>query len=313
MPEDPGEQYVIETLLRNRTVPSSPVVRVDAGDDTAVLQDGTLVTTDTLVEGVHWDHRAAPGDVGWKAVAVNVSDIAAMGGRPTWATLALSMPRPLNRSWIEGFSKGFQAACARWGVLLVGGDTTRSPGPTVVTVTLAGAAPSPVLRSGAQPGDDIWVTGVPGEAAAGFAMGGEGLRALHHPEPPLELALALAEAGLLHAAMDLSDGLATDLPRLCRASGVGATVQPSRLPSSAITEALAQPLEAMVAFGDDYQLLFTAAPRHRDAIGALARQHHTRVSRIGSIRAEEGAVLVGTSWPEPAFAHFAPVSGEAQS
>jgi len=314
MPEDPGEntdpdeQFVIDTILSGRPDVPDAVVRVDAGDDTAVLADGTLVTTDTLVEGVHWDRRATAEDVGWKAVAVNVSDIAAMGGRSSWATLALSLPRPLDPNWIHGFAQGFHAACARWGVKLVGGDTTRSSGPTVVTVTLAGKATHPLTRAGASEGDDIWVTGVPGEAAAGFTHGGPGLRALHRPDPPVDFAVALADGGMANAAMDLSDGLARDLSRICQASGVGASVDPEALPMNTTLRALKDPLPAQVAFGDDYQLLFTASSTQRAPIQLLAQRLNTRVTRVGAITVGTHAELIGRPWPRPGFSHFAPPS-----
>lgn len=322
MPDDPGErdpgepsspeQFVIHTLLSGRPTPLGAEVRIDAGDDTAVLADGTLVTTDTLVEGVHWDHRATAEDVGWKAVAVSVSDIAAMGGHPTWATLSVCLPRPLDAAWVHGFARGVHAACARWSVHVVGGDTTRSPGPRVVSVTLAGHALHPVSRCGAQPGHDIWVTGVPGEAAVGFQVGGAGLTALHRPAPPLELAGALAELRCVSAMMDLSDGLATDLPRLCHRSGVGARVDPRALPVSPVLAALPDPLAAQVAFGDDYQLLFTAAPAHRSALARLADLHGVRLTRIGEAVPGTVVELIGRPWPRPLFRHFSPAL-EAQA
>lgn len=305
MPDDPDEHFVIDTLLAGRPVSPATVARLDAGDDTAVLQDGTLVTTDTLVEGVHWDARATAEDVGWKAVAVNVSDIAAMGGTPSWATLALSLPRPIDAVWVADFARGLHAACARWQVALVGGDTTRSPGPIVVTLTLAGRAARPLLRSGAGPGDDIWVTGVPGEAAVGFFHGGPGLQALHRPEPPVAFAVALADGGLATAAMDLSDGLAKDLARIGDRSGVGARIDPAALPDSPVLASLADPLAARVAFGDDYQLLFTARPAARAAIATLGTTHGVRVSRIGEICAGSELELVGRAWPASGFDHFA--------
>ncbi len=303
-----GEQFVIDTLLSGRPAVVSSLVDVDAGDDTAVLTDGTLVTTDTMVEGVHWDHRATAEDVGWKLVAVNVSDVAAMGGRPTWATLSVCLPRPLDCVWIEGFARGLHAACAKWGVQLIGGDTTRSPGPAVVSLTLAGRASRPLTRSGACPGDDIWVTGVPGTAAMGFHHGGPGLHALHRPDPPVELAVALAASGCVSAAMDLSDGLATDLPRLCRRSGVGAQIDPTALPSNAILVSPPDSLAEAMAFGDDYELLFTAKPADRPAVLQLAQAAGVRVTAIGRITAGSSVGLVGQAWPTPGFAHFTSVA-----
>lgn len=311
MPDDPGEQFVIDAILAARPRISTAPVTLDAGDDTAIVDGHTLVTTDTLVEGVHWDHRASPEDVGWKSIAVSVSDVAAMGGVPTWATLSVCLPRPLDPDWVTAFARGVGAACDQWGVFLVGGDTTRSPNARVVSVTMAGRATHPLLRSAARVGDDIWVTGVPGEAAVGFSMGGPGLTALHHPTPPAAFAHALAQRQLAHAAMDLSDGLATDLPRLCGASRVGAVVDPTALPSSSIVESAPSPLAAQVAFGDDYQLLFTADRQHRAAIKALARDHAVRATRIGHVTPPPGVHLQGAVWPAPQFAHFQPAPRSA--
>jgi thiamine-monophosphate kinase len=279
-------------------------VELDAGDDTAIVSHGMLVTTDTLVEGVHWDHRATAADVGWKSVTVSVSDIAAMGGSPTWATLSLCLPRPLDTTWVTDFARGLAEACAHWSVHLVGGDTTRSTGPRVVSLTMAGQAAHPLLRSGARADDDIWVTGVPGEAAVGFFHDGPGLRALHHPDPPVTFARDLAQRRLATAAMDLSDGLATDLPRLCEASGVGAEIDPAALPSSPILRSVSSPLAAQVAFGDDYQLLFTAAAVHRPDLQALAREHGVRVTRIGCVTRGQRIRLLNAAWPDATFSHF---------
>ncbi|HCH64300.1 MAG: thiamine-phosphate kinase [Deltaproteobacteria bacterium] len=309
--QDPGEQFVIDTILAARPPSASGPVRLDAGDDTAIVDGHTLVTTDTLVEGVHWDQRARPFDVGWKCIAVSVSDIAAMGGAPTWATLSLCLPRPLDANWVRAFARGLGDACAQWTVRLVGGDTTRSPGARVVSITMGGRAEHPLLRSGAAVGHDIWVTGVPGEAAVGFMHNGPGLTALHHPQPPVAFARALSRQQLAGAAMDLSDGLATDLPRLCKASGVGALVDPSALPTSPILRTAKRPLAAQVAFGDDYQLLFTAAPEHRTSIVALANAHQVRATRIGHTTAARTVRLLNTSWPAPEFSHFVSAHGHA--
>ncbi len=289
-------------ILTSR-MPLAGDVRLGPGDDAALLADGTAITVDTLVEGIHWNHRLSPEDVGWKVLAVSVSDLAAMGARPTWALLALSLPEPLELGWVESFAVGFSAAARRWGVSLVGGDTTRSPGPRFASATLGGRAPArPLTRSGGRPGDDLWVTGPIGLAGAGWsweAPGPAALAALRRPDPPLDLAADLV--GLASAAMDLSDGLSLDLRRLCAASGVGADVQRAALPGHA--ELGPDPWEIQVAGGEDYQLLFSAPVVNRDAI-ALAAGHHRRVvARIGAFTTGD-LRLDGEPWPRLGFEHF---------
>ncbi len=262
------------------------------------------LTCDTLVEGVHWDKRLSAEDVGWKAVAVNASDIAAMGGRPTWALLALSLPAPVCGDWVEGFARGLHAALDRWGIALVGGDTTRSPGLCSVGISMGGTCTRPIPRSGARVGDALWVTGCPGRAALGFYRDDpDGLAALRRPTPPVAFGAGLAALPVT-AMMDVSDGLATDLPRLCAASGVGAAVDPRRLPVTAALGADPERLALQVAFGDDYELLFTAPPSAADAVRDLAAQEGVTVTEIGRITAEGGARLSRGEWPAPRFRHF---------
>ncbi len=279
-----------------------PGLRVGIGDDAALFADGRVLTVDTMVEGVHWDDKLSAVDVGWKLVAVNVSDVAAMGGRPEWALLALSLPAPLDRAWLAGFRDGLLAACARWGVTLVGGDTTRSP-VRVASLTVGGYAAHPVLRSGGRPGDDLWVTGELGRAAEGFLHPAPRPAArawLQRPEPRVAFARALAEEGLPTAMMDLSDGLRTDLGRMCVASGCGAEVDAAAVPGDG-------PFAWRVAFGEDYELLFAAPADRRDAVRSLATMHEISVTRVGCLQAHPGVRLVGgEAWPPVLFTHFAP-------
>lgn len=306
LPEDPaeppgatvdtGEDRVIRALVGR----FGPFKERTPGDDAALLPGGTLVTTDVMVEGVHWDGRLSAGDVGWKLVAINVSDIGAMGGIPRWATLGLSLPRPIDLRWVDEFAEGLHAALARWNTRLVGGDTTQSPGPVFAALTVGGQGDA-VPRSGARPGDEIWVTGTLGDASAGF-HGHAPLDWWRRPEPPVSFGAELAR--LAHAMMDLSDGLAVDLPRLCRASGIRAEIDPDALPASPFVEDLQDRLAHQVAFGEDYQLLFTVPPERAQAVVALGRAHGIRVTRIGRCHAGQGAVLIGRPWPKARFAHF---------
>lgn len=301
------ERRVIELLLAARSAPPS-WIRVDAGHDCAVLRDGLALTVDSLVEGIHFDERSSPEDVGWKVVAVSVSDLGATRARPEWMVLALSMPDRTDRErWVEGLSRGIGEACRQFGVYLVGGDVTAVPpgGPIFVSATLGGRCPGPPRsRAGASSGDDVWVTGWPGLAGAGWMSAvppAEALAALRRPVPPLAFSLALDTAT---AAMDLSDGLAADLPRLCAASGVGAEIDPDALPVHPALAGSADRLRFGTVGGDDYELLFTAAPSDAPGIRALAAQGGVPVHRIGRIVAGSAARLVGTPWPEAAFSHF---------
>lgn len=290
-----GEEAVISAFIA--PLPAG-VARVGIGDDAAVLADGNLVTVDTMVEGVHFDHRLSAEDVGWKLVAVNVSDIAAMGGHPTWATLALSLPDPLDQQWVDAFATGLRAACKHWSIALVGGDTTRSP-VRVCSLTLGGYAPRPVLRSTGRPGDDLWVTGTLGLSAEALLAPKPSTAALAHlrrPKPRLACAQALARLGVT-SMMDLSDGLHADLSRLTAASGCGAEVDPAALPGTG-------PLEHRVAFGEDYELLFTSSPADRDAVRSVAEMSLTPLSLVGRLETQPGARLRGMEWPAPLFGHF---------
>ncbi len=295
--EDPGELFVIDAA---RAVAGTGAV-VGIGDDGAVLADGTVVTVDTMVEGVHWDQRLSAADVGYKLVATNVSDLDAMGARPSWAVLALSLPAPLDRDWVSAFFAGFAAARTRWPFVLAGGDTTRATGPRVASLTLAGRAARPCLRAGASPGEDIWVSGELGLAAEGYASPcprPEARAALQRPPVPAPLGARLAEEGLASAMIDLSDGLARDLARLCRASRVGALVDPAALPTrTSLGEA--------VAFGEDYQLCFTAPPSRRALIESLSSAAGVAVTAIGTTTPEPEIRLLGhEGWPSPSFDHF---------
>jgi thiamine-monophosphate kinase len=283
-------------------------LRVGPGDDGAVLPLGDTVTVDALVEGCHFDARLSPADVGYKALAVSVSDLAAMGARPRWAVLALSLPSH-DAAWTGEFARGLGEACRRWQVALVGGDTTASPGPRVVSITAGGVlVGAPLRRDGARPGDLLWVTGTLGLAGAGWRLTAPppaALAALRRPDPPVAFALAVARLGLASAAMDLSDGLAADLPRLLRSSRVhhptlGAWIGPAALPVGDVPDALDHALRG----GEDYQLLLSAPPARSAELQALAGAYGVRLTAIGRCTADATLSLGGGAWPPPAYAHF---------
>jgi len=293
-------------LLAGRA-PTPAWLTVDAGDDAAVLH-GQAVSTDTMVEGTHFDGRFTPEDVGYKAVAVSVSDVVAMGGIPEWALLALTLPRDTDpAAFADGFARGARLACDDFAVRLVGGDVTGGRGPRVVTSVVAGPCPSPVTRAGAEAGDDVWVTGTPGLAGAGWMWTDPppaALDALRRPRPPHSFAEALA--GLASAAMDLSDGLASDVPRMALASAVAIHLELGDLPRP---EALAgYPLDevraAQLRGGEDYELLFTAAPAARSSVEAEAAAAGIRVTRIGQVASGHEVTTSEGPLPRPGFVHF---------
>jgi thiamine-monophosphate kinase len=258
-------------------------VVLGVGDDAALLQPAAgmalAVSTDLLLEGRHFRAGADARKLGHKALAVNLSDMAAMGAAPRWATLALALPAA-DEAWLDGFARGFFALAERFGVELVGGDTTR--GPLTICVTIFGDVPpgQALLRSGAKAGDDIWVSGELGGAALALANAGGAAaqRRLDEPEPRVALGLRLR--GLASAAIDVSDGFAQDLGHILERSGAGAVVEYERLPKFSGAGA-----DQVLAGGDDYELIFASPPDKRGAIEALSGELGLRLARVGSIQA----------------------------
>ncbi len=244
--------------------PARQDVRTGVGDDAAVLRTppgkDLVSAIDTLVEGRHFPQGTSAYDIGWKALAVNLSDLAAMGAEPAWFTLALTLPQ-VDEVWLDGFARGLFHLAEAHGIELVGGDTTR--GPLTVSVAVHGlvTAGRALLRSGAVAGDVICVTGTVGDAALALEsmLAGDSVEAaleqrLNRPQPRVASGLALG--GLAHAAIDISDGLAADLGHVLEASGVGATVEIDSLPLSAALTGLPLQRAATLALtgGDDYEL-----------------------------------------------------------
>lgn len=300
----PTEFELIERYF-HRAAPREDVV-LGVGDDAALLRpppgQALALTVDTLVAGVHFPEQTPPEAVGHKALAVNLSDLAAMGARPAWVTLALTLPRA-DEAWLEGFARGFMELLAAHGAALVGGDTTR--GPLSVSVQACGFVPEgqALRRDGARPGDLIYVTGTLGDAALGLAaLSGEQvlgpaeadhcLARLDRPEPRVAAGLALR--GLATAAIDISDGLVADLGHVLAASGAGAVVELQALPlSPAVRRAVERggDWSPAVAGGDDYELLFTV-PEARRAEVAEALAGRGGASCIGRIEAAPGLRLL---------------------
>ena len=293
----PGEFELIARYFTGRGAERDDV-RLSVGDDAAVVvpRSGAelVLALDTIVAGVHFPADTGARFVGHRALAVNLSDLAAMGAEPAWALLGLTLPAA-DESWLAGFAAGFDDLARRHGVALIGGDTTR--GPLAATVTVGGwvRTGAALTRGGAKAGDDLWVSGTPGDAGAGLAIlqgklraGGAAREALLGrfllPEPRVGLGQALV--GIASACIDISDGLAGDLAKLCGASGVGARVDCARLPRSApLLEAAGNEAATRHALsaGDDYELLFTAPVAARSSVVELARL--APVSLIGAIDA----------------------------
>lgn len=298
------------------------------GDDCALVEPSPghelAISTDMLVEGRHFLPGDDPRDLGHKALAVNLSDLAAMGARPRWVFLALALPAS-EAEWVAPFADGFFSLAQRFEVELIGGDTTR--GPRNLCLTVVGELPrgSAILRSGARPGDDVWVSGCLGEAALGLMhieaklelepdeLAGC-LARLHRPEPRIALGLALR--GTASAMLDVSDGITGDLGHLATASGVGAQIRIGALARAPAVSArlggrdrdLA--LAALLGGGDDYELCFTAPAQRRDRIGSIAASTGVAVARVGEIVPGRGVEVIdeaGRSLTDAvrSFDHFA--------
>jgi thiamine-monophosphate kinase len=281
------------------------------GDDAALISvaEGMelAISADMLVSGTHFFADADPYQLGWKSLAVNVSDMAAMGAKPKWATLALALPQQDN-VWLSRFSQGFFACANTFNIDLIGGDTTRTRQKESLTISIQimGEVPKgeAIKRSGAKAGDDIWVSGALGKAAAAlqYLLGkqvihseavNEHLVALHRPEPRIDLGIALRH--LANSCLDISDGLLGDLQHILKASNVGAQVQLNAIPTS---EFIAGHLNDvtfqryMLTGGDDYELCFTATTDKVDQILALSHQLRLPLTKIGKITHEKALVVL---------------------
>lgn len=298
-----GEFALIRRHFRRPTLHTA----LAGGDDAALIAPRPgmqlAVSTDMLVAGTHFLPDADPTDLGWKALAVNVSDLAAMAAEPRWAFLALALPTA-DDAWLAAFADGFYACAEAFGVDLAGGDTTR--GPLNLCVTVIGETPvdGAVTRAGAHPGDELWVSGHPGRAALGLRALRDGLAltdtgrtrclgALHRPQPRVALGLALR--GLASAMLDVSDGLLGDLAHILERSCCGAHIELPALPLDDLLICGAPQdaaLDALLAGGDDYELVFTAPPAQHGAIAALAGRLDLPLHCIGQLNDRPGELLL---------------------
>lgn len=296
---------------------------VGIGDDAALIRvrEGyqLAVSADMSVAGTHFFADIDPFAIGWKSMAVNVSDMAAMGAEPKWATLSIALPE-LDAAWLKRFSEGLFACADAFGVSLIGGDTTR--GPLNIAINIMGEVPfgHALQRSGALVDDDIWVSGALGCAAlwlqhrlGRLELHAEELamfaEAMHHPQPRVALGLALR--GIATAALDISDGMLSDLGHILKASQVGAVLDWQAIPTpvlqhSKVNESVLQ--QVALAGGDDYELCFTAPAKQRQALLALSGQLDVPLSRIGKVRAEPGLQVLDANNPivlsQKGYDHF---------
>ena len=332
-----GERDLI-AAIRARVPAAPPWLIVGIGDDAAVVtpERGALelLTTDALVEGIHFDRRFSTArDIGWKALAVNLSDVAAMGGTPRLALLSLGLPANSVLEDVHALVDGFLALAANARVTLAGGNITRSPGPLTVDVTVTGFARARhvLTRGGGHAGDDLYVTGAVGAAAAGLRWLSEGtpshgprdmmelpgidecVRRHCAPEPRVRIGALLGRNRAASACMDLSDGLADAVRQLAAASRTGATIDAAALPIPAAARecfrrAGVDPVAGAAAGGDDYELLFAAPRRARGRLATVIRQARgVPITRIGRLTKEPETAIVRNGVPEPlppGFVHF---------
>lgn len=284
--------------------------RLGVGDDAALVEPAAghdlVVTTDTIVSGVHFLPDVEPSSLGHKALAVNLSDLAAMGARPRWALLAIAVPKA-DDAWLSAFAEGFHDLCRRHGVTLIGGDTTR--GPLAITVTALGevASGSALRRDGARVGDELWVSGQIGSAALAMRhmhgdvrLKGNGLEAcmarLEMPIPRVELGRALVDVA--SSAIDVSDGLVADAGHTCARSGVAMEITYADVPSiSEVTHLKGDRVvrEAMLTGGDDYELLFTVPAGAAVQMDSISARLGLALTRIGRVVAGEGVRVLDES------------------
>ncbi|MDH2236057.1 thiamine-phosphate kinase [Pigmentiphaga sp. GD03639] len=316
-------------LIRRHFTRTAPAGMLGVGDDCALLSpsaDATAVSTDLLVEGRHFFPDVDPRALGHKSLAVNLSDLAAMGAKPTAFVLGLALPR-VDDAWLSAFAAGLFALADAYGCPLVGGDTTRSDAGTTLSITIFGSVPAQAAlrRSGARPGDDIWVSGTLGDAdlALRLLLGERDVPvadraavlaatrgALEWPEPRVALGLALR--GLASAAIDISDGLLQDLGHVLAASGCGARLCADDVPVSPAVAALPAPWRRRCALGggDAYELCFTAPAEARAGVAEAAARAGVAATRIGAVDAGPGLRVVDAGGmpvpdlPRAGFDHF---------
>jgi thiamine-monophosphate kinase len=322
-----GERELIGRITA-RLPPPPPWLVVGVGDDAAVVEPERnrldVMTVDAIVEGIHFDRRfTPPGAIGHRALAVNASDLAAMGAAPRLALLSMVLPPALPIDDFDGVVEGFVAAATQYGLHVIGGNLARSPGALILDVTVTGTAKrrQVMTRAGARPGDEVWVSGAVGSANAGLralradeaASAGTCAARFLHPEPRVRLGTLLARNRAASACMDLSDGLAEGVRQLGEASGVGIAIDGASIPIEPDAHAwfTAQGQDVLteaIAGGDDYELLFTVRPRLKGRLEQALRHGGVPLTRIGVCTTEHAFVVRdagGGESPLPqGFRHF---------
>lgn len=318
-----SEFSIIKKYFTGSTKARSDIV-LGIGDDCAIFRPCAdfeyLISVDAFLENIHFPSCTSPQDVGYKALAVSLSDVAAMGGDPIWVTMALAMPQQ-NDAWLAGFAQAFAELAEQYNVQLIGGDTTR--GPLGVVVQIAGQVPvgGAITRRGANPGDVIYVTGVIGDAGLGLKIINNEvsidnelsqplLNRLNRPEPRVQLGRALRDVA--SAAIDISDGLLQDLQHILDNSHVGAIIHVNQIPISIHYQNILDTLDGWqvpLSSGDDYELCFTVPPENQWKIESLAVSAGCALTRIGEITREQGLVCLSSDGQElpiikSGFDHF---------
>lgn len=325
---DLGERALIARLCARLPRPA-PSLLLGAGDDAAIVRPGRValqvLTTDALVEGVHFSRAwCQPEDIGHKALAVNLSDIAAMGAMPRWALLSLALPADTPITFVDGLVDGLAVLATRHGVSVAGGNITRSPGPIVIDVTVGGEVGQRkyITRGGAFPGDELWLSGTIGGAHAALAMLEAGhpvpaalAERLHRPTPRVRLGAAVAAHRAARGLIDLSDGLGAAVTQLAEASGCGARIDARAIPVMPETRDWwtsqgVDPVRVSLSGGEDYELLLAVPPRWGGRLRHLRRQvTDPPLTRIGTLTRARAVVLsdagIETSLPS-GFEHFHP-------
>ena len=322
---DSPEFERIGALIDAVAAPSATEVELGPGDDAAILRvsgpETLILSTDLSVEHVHFRREWLTWEsIGFRAIASALSDLAAMAARPLGALVSLAVPPEMDRRTLDELAHGMGECLREHEAALLGGDLSRSPGPVVIDVTVVGAAVRPVRRSGALPGDEVWVTGRLGGAGAAAAAWGRGLepdplarRAFERPRPRLKEARFLCQSAEVHALIDLSDGLASDAEQLAAASGMRLVLEADRVPLHHTLEhwVMADVALALAAGGgEDYELLAAVAPGTADAAArALYREFNVEFTRVGTVTDGAGVGWVGAggesiSPPASGFDHF---------
>ena len=320
--------------IRQRLAPAPEWLLVGIGDDAAVVEPERnrveVLTVDAVVDGVHFDRAFTPPDaIGHRALAVNLSDLAAMGASPRLALLSMALPPSLPLEDYDAIAGGIARLAAAERLHVVGGNLTKTPGPLTIDIAVVGTVKrrQALTRSGARAGDEVYVSGALGGAAAGLALlrrlGATPAGSPHasavvdrylRPQPRVRLGLMLARNRAASACVDLSDGLADGLHRIAEASGVGIAIDGDALPIDPAARALFDergddPVRAAICGGDDYELLFTVRPRTRRRLTAAARHGGAALTRIGACTADRAVVVQRGGAPMPVpegYSHFAP-------